>query len=68
MAVTGANYVPGAVVVLGGVDLETVYGDVDRLSAFVPALLVARPGCWRCGCATRRESLRGWEVGDYGRR
>ena len=43
MSVTGANYLPGAVIVLGGVDLQTVFGDEDRLSAFVPPAMIARP-------------------------
>ena len=43
ISVTGRNYLPGAVLVLGDADLATVFGDVDRLSALVPPALLARP-------------------------
>ena len=43
IAVTGANYLPGATIVFDGANLETVFGDVDRLSALVPPALLARP-------------------------
>jgi hypothetical protein len=44
MGLTGANFRQGVVVVFGGVPLETVFSDVDRLSALVPANLLEKPG------------------------
>jgi hypothetical protein len=44
MGLTGANFRQGVVVVFGGTPLETVFSDVDRLSALVPANLLEKPG------------------------
>jgi hypothetical protein len=43
-AVTGAGFRPGVVVWFGGVRLRTFLGGTDRLSALVPAGLIARAG------------------------
>jgi hypothetical protein len=43
MGLTGANFRQGIVVMFGGVPVETVFGDVDRLSALIPARLLETP-------------------------
>lgn len=43
-AVTGAGFRPGVAAWFGGVKLRTFLGGTDRLSALVPAGLIARPG------------------------
>ncbi|MBM3726291.1 MAG: hypothetical protein FJW40_12790 [Acidobacteria bacterium] len=44
LGLTGENFVPGSKIIFGGVELETNFGDVDRLSTLVPSELFERPG------------------------
>lgn len=44
IAITGSNFIPGATILFGTRDLETVYGNRSSLSAWVPATLFATPG------------------------
>ncbi len=43
LAVTGSGFLPGAKIVFGGVELETVFSARDRLGAFVPGVLIGTP-------------------------
>jgi hypothetical protein len=40
----GSNFLPGAKVLFGSTELETVFGGVNGLSAWVPPALYAKPG------------------------
>ena len=44
LAVTGTNFVDGAVVVFGGTDLATTWGSATGVSATIPAALLAAAG------------------------
>lgn len=44
LSVTGAHFLPGAVVLFAGQRLLTVFGSPDQLSALVPRSLLLRPG------------------------
>ena len=44
IAVTGSNFIPGIKILFGTKELETVYGNMNSLSAWVPAALFATPG------------------------
>ncbi len=44
MGMTGANFLPGAKILFNNTELETSFGDTDKLGATVPANLFAKPG------------------------
>jgi hypothetical protein len=44
MGVAGANFLPGAKILMDGKELETNFGNVDALGAVVPPAVYAKPG------------------------
>jgi hypothetical protein len=44
LGIVGSHYLPGAAILIQGEPVDTSFGDVDKLSAIVPAKFLAKPG------------------------
>ena len=62
LGVVGRHFVPGSVILINGEATDTAFGDVDKLSALVPAKFLTQPGTLRIQIRNPDGKMSPWQV------